>query len=97
MSKVKQEQGKEIKYFLPSINTAFKHFRLSGFPELDVVCLISNPPFPPSNGSLLQMFVQTPLEFVQTICSCHKLWQGIAQVYNLMHKELNLFCSDACK
>lgn len=46
MSKVKQEQGKEIKYFLPNIHTAFKHFQLSGFPELDVVCLISNPPFP---------------------------------------------------
>lgn len=46
MSKVKQEQGKEIKYFLPNIHTAFKHFQLSGFPELDVVCLISNSPFP---------------------------------------------------
>lgn len=46
MSKVKEEKGKEIKYFLPNFHTAFKPFQLGGFPELDVVCLISSPPFP---------------------------------------------------
>lgn len=91
ISKVKQECGKEIKYFLPNIYTAFKHFQQSGFPELDVVCLISNPPFPPSNESLLQMFVQTPLEFVQTFCRHHMLWQGAAQVYMTWHMKNWIF------
>lgn len=54
-----------------------------------MVCLISSPPFPPSHGALLQIFAQTPPESLQTLCSRHIPWQGVAQVYYLMHKEVN--------